>query len=122
VTKDSLTDKSVAFENKVYFNLKGKLLDLKQEEEKKKIEFKEILEKIEKNQTELLCKSVMNKKELWKSLSVHLLTRRKIGSVWERWKGKKMVLQECRGSVGKEVEKRFLQRILREVERSGDQE
>jgi hypothetical protein len=48
------------FENKVYFNLKGELSDLGQEEEEKEIEFEEKLEKIKRDWTELSCESVTN--------------------------------------------------------------
>jgi hypothetical protein len=60
VTRDSLTKESKAFENEVYFNLKGESSDLGQEEEEEEMEFEEKPEKIERDRTGLSCGSVTN--------------------------------------------------------------
>jgi hypothetical protein len=59
VIGNSLTEESEVSENEVYFNLKGESSDLGQEEEEE-MEFKEKLEKIERDQTGLSCGSVTN--------------------------------------------------------------
>jgi hypothetical protein len=54
MTKNSFTNKSEVFENKVYFNLKRKLLNLGQEKEEEEIKFEKKSEKIKKDWTGLL--------------------------------------------------------------------
>jgi hypothetical protein len=58
--KNSLIEKSETSKNEVYFNLKGELSDLGQEEEEEEMEFKEKPEKIKRDWTELSCGSMTN--------------------------------------------------------------
>jgi hypothetical protein len=60
IINNSFINESKIFENEIYFNLKGKSLDLRQKKEKKKIEFEEKLEKIKKDRKRLLCENMTN--------------------------------------------------------------